>query len=104
MDFDSTTYISFQDILQNGIGIRYAEKKSDGTWMKEDYTPLIQKYVDASDSATKTYPLTKDLVYMLQQFGKGQYWCDAEKNGYLITAEPNLNPDIAWMFACCYCG
>ena len=104
MDFDEAKYISFQDILNNGIGIRYAEKKANGDWFKEDYTPLIQKYVDAADANTKAYPLTQDLVYILQQFGKGEYWFDADKSGYLITAEPNLNPDIGWMFACFYCG
>lgn len=104
MDFDDATYISLQDVLNNGVGIRYAEKKANDEWSKEDYTPLVQKYVDAADSATKAYPLTQDLVYILQQFSKAEHWFDADKNGYLITAEPNLNPDIAWMFACFYCG
>lgn len=82
-------------LLSDRPVIRSAEKE-------EEYTELVKKYVDCMDTATGLYPLTKDMAYVLQMFGAGQDWWSAERNGFLYSQEPGLNPEIAWMYACCY--
>ena len=69
---------------------------------REDYVPLMTEYVNARDSKYGVYPLTEDLKYMFQQGGDYKGWWDVENPNYLFEDVPNLNVDIAWMFACCY--
>ena len=68
---------------------------------REDYTDLMIEYVNARDSKYGIYPLTEDLKYMFQQGGSRKGWWDKEGHNYLFSDVPNLNTEIAWMFACC---
>lgn len=103
VDLDDSTYMSaLKDILSQGLGVRAYVDQADGTVIKEDYQDLFTAYVNAVD-ANGRYPLTADLMHILQEFGQDQAWWDVERNGYLVQTEPNLNPAYAWMFAC-YCG
>ena len=61
------------------------------------------------DPATETYPLTEDLAYILQQRGEYAGWYDVSSDNYVFkdgNGMPilDINPDIAWLFMCCYIG
>lgn len=70
---------------------------------KENYTEYLAQcfagvYLD-SNSETGYYPLTKDLMHVLQN-GFCDWW-DAESPNYL-EGFASVNKEYAWMFACCY--
>ncbi len=86
---------------------------------KESYSDCLFDYVGEYDfaeeeftggyidEASGTYPLTDDLMYIMQQYGDFVGWWDASDNRYLFKDEngdrvPNINADIAWLFMCCY--
>ena len=54
------------------------------------------------DSKSGLYPLTEDIVYMVQSAGTYLCWWDIDNPNYLFEEVPGLNPDSAWLFACCY--
>ena len=62
------------------------------------------------DENAGVYPLTDDLIYILQQRGDYYGWWDINRlHSYLFTdengvADKTINPDVAWLFACCYIG
>lgn len=64
---------------------------------KEDYTDIMVTYFNAADEKTRLYPLTADLEYMIKNGGEG-WWTEGNPN-YLFEG---CNPEIGWMFACCY--
>ena len=59
------------------------------------------------DRATGLYPLTDDLMYIIQQNGDHQGWWDPEGANYLFkdangNKDLSINIDIAWLFMCVY--
>lgn len=49
------------------------------------------------------YPLTADLMKIYQEYGEQQGWYDADTQyGFYLFGEEVVDPDTAWMFACCY--
>ena len=66
------------------------------------------EYIQYADGSTGVYPLTSDLIYIIQNRGEYCGWFDPQMGGsYLFydangNMEPNINKDIAWMFALCY--
>ncbi len=105
-------YVSL-DLMINGDGVaggtsfRAAYYDSYGNYVKEDYTQLMMKYIECMDTKTGVYPLTKDLVYMLQKGCAYNGWTDSSSPSFLFldrTGAPlaGVNSEIAWMFACCY--
>ena len=64
---------------------------------KEDYTDIMVSYFDNMDKSLDVYPLTQDLVYMIQNGCAG--WWDATSPNYILEG---CNPEIGWMFALCY--
>lgn len=75
----------------------------DGTFVKkEDYTECMLSYINMRDETYNVYPLTDDLIYMLQNGGEGMGWWDSTNANYMFGEVANLNTEIAWMFACCY--
>ena len=91
------------DGVAGGAPIRKYFYDSDGKFIKkEDYTDTFVEYfnLDENDVAqSKYHPLTKELMYMIQQ-GGGEWWNPNSPscNETLIAA----NPEYAWMFAFCY--
>ena len=76
---------------------------ADGTFKaKEQYAVLMQQYVDKMDKTQKVYPLTKDLEYMIRNFGNSQNWWNEGEPGYLFEEVSGVNPANAWMFLFCY--
>lgn len=70
---------------------------------KESYTAYLQQcFADMSlDSYSEKgyYPLTKDLMYVLQN-GFCQWWDETSPN--YLEGFATANKEYAWMFACCY--
>lgn len=76
---------------------------------RESYNACINAYCEVADEKTGVYPLTEDLMYILQQHGEYYGWWNAESHSYLFldadgVADTTINPDVAWLFACCYAG
>ena len=94
--------LSMQAILTSEYPVIRATIFNGSEVRKEEYTALVRSYVDCVDERTGLYPLTDDLMYILRTYGHVQNWWDPSLNGFLYSAEPNLNAEIAWMYACCY--
>ena len=76
---------------------------------KESYNQCINDYCAVMDEQAGVYPLTDDLMYILQQHGDYYGWWDIQSHSYLFldengVADNSINPDVAWLFACCYIG
>ncbi len=70
---------------------------------KEEYTECLKAYTGAVDvNGYGIYPLTDDLVYILQNGGENKEWWDETSPNYLFTSLGSVNTEIAWMFNCCY--
>lgn len=74
---------------------------------KEDYTECMLAYVKNADPTYGVYPLTEDLVYMMQNGGNQKGWWNPDSANCLFVDEDgnldtSINLDIAWMFAVCY--
>lgn len=96
-------YVSLQTVIQGdgpmgGAPIRKYFYDTDGNFQKkEDYTEILTTYFTNMDAALGVYPLTADLVYIIQN-GCGGWW-DATSPDYIFEG---CNPEIGWMFALCY--
>lgn len=98
-------YVSLQTVIEgDGLGggapiRKYFFDPAGDFIKKEDYTDILRTYFENMDSKKFVYPLTKDLVYILQNGCNG--WWDKESPDYIFT---DCNPEIGWMFALCYVG
>lgn len=101
-------YVALSDVIgftgSGGSNFGKYIYDSNGTLIKkENYTSLLFEYMQNMDETKGVYPLTKDLMYILNNGGEYRGWWASSGYGNIIYAsEPNLNPKIAWMFACCY--
>lgn len=77
---------------------------------RTSYNECMTQYVDARCANTDVYPLTDDLILMLQRASELKGWADYEnsQSDYLFkdssTGEriEGADKEIAWMFAVCY--
>lgn len=82
----------------------------DGKFIrKESYNECLLEYIAVMDEKEGVYPLTDDLKYIIQQRGDHYGWFDAEGTQYLFKDQngenvPGINPEISWLFPCCYIG
>lgn len=96
-------YISLQMIIQGdghmgGAPVRKYFFDENGEFIKkEDYTEILLTYFECMDETYDVYPLTEDLVYIIQNGGDG--WWDVNSPDYILDG---CNSEIAWLFACCY--
>lgn len=67
----------------------------------EQYNDAIKEYIRKCDVSNGLYPLTDDLVHMLQKAAAYKGWGDPEDPDYLFDTKV-VNPELAWLFACCY--
>lgn len=101
-------YIALSDVIGfTGTGGSNFGKyiyDSNGTLTKkENYTSLLWKYMENMDETKSVYPLTKDLEYILKNGGEYRgWWATSGYGNSIYSAEPSLNSEIAWMWACCY--
>lgn len=95
--------LSVKKMLET-TGFRKYFYDSKGNFLKkEDYTERMTAYVAQMDTKTGVYPVTRDLMYIMQQYGDYAGWWNGQDNS-LLGGYKNLNKEIAWMFACCYVG
>lgn len=100
LDYDAL-YISFQLMLET-TGLKKYFYDEDGNFLKkEEYTDYMIACVTYMDETYGLYPLTKDLAYILQQYGDYVGWYDSASSSYLF-GDITVNPDTAWLFTCCY--
>ena len=101
-------YISMYNMLGvSGVGgtkLGRTFYNEDGSVLKkEDYTNCMIAYVEKRDPVNQVYPLTEDLMYMLQNGGGSMGWWDAENaNFQFAEMGDSFNPELGWMFAVCY--
>lgn len=107
-------YISFEEMLGDGTPDsgytalrRYFFDEKGEFVKKEDYTNCMISYIVNVDKTYGVYPLTKDLEYMIRNGGEQQGWWNVKGHSYLFggnvgEALVGVNPEISWMFACCY--
>lgn len=104
---DSAYVDSIQAMLDtSGISCYFFDE--EGNFLKkETYNECLLEYVACMDQKSGLYPLTQDLVYIIQHRGEFVGWWDPDGHSYLFTDEngngiPGLNHEIAWMFLLCY--
>ena len=96
-------YASIVGLLEEFGNMTAYLYNADGTFKaKEQYAPLMQQYVNKMDKTQKVYPLTKDLEYMIRNFGNSQNWWNEGEPGYLFEEVEGVSPANAWMFLFCY--
>ena len=79
------------------------EMNPDGTFRKEDYTDAMIAYSLHIDPTTGIYPLTDDLIYMIQNGCETLGWFDPTSANYLLSGKDvTVDPTLLWMFAVCY--
>ena len=97
-------YVSLQVVIQGdggpsgGAPIRRYFYDENGEFLKkEDYTDILITYFENMDQTAKVYPLTADLIYIIQNGCSG--WWNPNSPDYIFDG---CNPELGWMFACCY--
>ncbi|MBE6587164.1 MAG: hypothetical protein E7647_01970 [Ruminococcaceae bacterium] len=83
------------------------EKTYENFVKKENYSNCLLSYIDCADEATGVYPLTEDLMYIIQQNGDHMGWWNPEGSNYRFlntddTKDLTINTEIAWLLMCCY--
>lgn len=75
---------------------------------RETYSQCVLTYAQYVDKATGVYPLTEDLKYMIQGHGGFTGWWDMDDPYNCIFRDVDgnvmegINPELAWLFMCCY--
>lgn len=97
----------FETILERS-GVNKYFFDEDGEFIKkESYSECLLEYISYTDEESGVYPLTEDLKYIIQQRGEYVGWWDKTSPNFIIkdatgNPEPGFNPEIAWLFMCCY--
>lgn len=102
-------YLSFYLMLgvnsNMGTGLKGNRYNENGeAVVREDYTQCMTDFAKCIDGKSGLYPLTEDIVYMVQSAGKYLCWWDIDNPNYLFEELPGINTESAWLFACCYFG
>jgi len=96
-------YVSLQTVIlgdgpMGGAPIRKYFYDADGNFQKkEDYTNILTTYFENMDQDLGVYPLTADLVYIIQN-GCSGWWTESSPD-FIFEG---CNPEIGWMYALCY--
>ena len=111
---DYMDYLVPYDVILKNSGVFAYFKNEDGTYdRRESYNDCLEDYIGTWDSATETYsggcmdrksglyPLTDDLMYIIQNHGNHSGWWDVDDERYLF-GDANVNKDNAWLFMCGY--
>ncbi len=74
---------------------------------KVSFTECLNGYVECMDTVSGLYPLTHDLMYIINERGTFSGWWEEGNPGYIFTDDNGnsiigLNKEIAWLFLCCY--
>lgn len=98
---------SFQKILETSGVTKYFFDENGTFQKKESYSECLTEYIANMDENSGVYPLTKDLMYIIQQRGEYSGWFDSGSSLYLFkdvngNLIPDINAEISWLFMCCY--
>ena len=98
---------TYKTILDRTGVVKYFYDESGNFIRKENYSDCLLEYIAYVDATAGVYPLTEDLKYIIQQSGDHSGWWDFDGPGYIFLDEggnkiANINPEIAWLFMCCY--
>ncbi len=103
---EGAPYVTLYDMVggigNTGTALRCAYTDGAGNEIREDYTNAMLAYGACADETYGVYPVTEDLIYMIQMGGQYQGWWDAENPNSQILFTGGENLEIAWMFALCY--
>ncbi len=117
---DRLSYAASYDTILQTVGVNKYFTDEDGNYThREDYSQCLLDYIGNRDFATGQYtggcvdrasglyPLTADLMYIIQQNGDYAGWWDISHDGYLFkdingANDPSINPEIAWLFMCVF--
>ncbi|MBQ4067250.1 MAG: hypothetical protein IJD22_06360, partial [Clostridia bacterium] len=83
------------------------EKTYENFVKRENYSNCLLDYIDCADETLGVYPLTEDLMYIIQQNGDHMGWWDPDGSTYRFlnmddTKDLTINTEIAWLLMCCY--
>ncbi len=110
---------SYDTILQT-VGVNKYFTDANGNYThREDYSQCLIDYIGLKDPATGQYtggcidrtsglyPLTADLMYIIQNHGDHQGWWKTSGPNYLFkdsngNNDTSINAQIAWLFMCVY--
>lgn len=105
---EETDYLPpFETILEKQGIRRYFYDENGDFLKKEEYSDCVLKYIENADEKSGVYPLTDDLMYIIQQQGIQAGWFEPSGATYLFkdTDRNNLigiNNEISWLFMCRY--
>lgn len=98
----SAPYLPLNALIQNtGLHVYYFDE-NDVFLNKVDFTPAVAEYISHADKSNGLYPLNDDLMHILKECGNYSGWWDETSHNYLLIGSGTPNPEIAWMFICCY--
>ena len=97
----------FKTILDRSGLAKYIMDENDEVVEKISYSECAFEYIECADDIYGLYPLTEDLKTIMVERGNYVGWWDTESPSFIFntsTGAPvaGLNPDIAWLFMCCY--
>ena len=98
---------ALQTVVDNSSVSKYFYDEAGNFIKKETYNECLLEYFAVMDAEAGVYPLTDDLIYILQQRGDYYGWWNTSSKGYIFldsNGNPDLtiNPNVAWLFACAY--
>lgn len=105
---EETEYLPpFETILEKQGIRRYFYDENGDFVKKEEYSECTLKYIENADEQSGVYPLTEDLMYIIQQQGAQAGWFDTDNAGYLFKDQDGnkvigINNEISWLFMCRY--
>lgn len=105
---EETEYLPpFEAILEKQGIRRYFYDENGNFVKKEEYSECTLKYIENADEQSGVYPLTEDLMYIIQQQGAQAGWFDTDNAGYLFKDQDGnkvigINNEISWLFMCRY--
>lgn len=97
-----TLYEMVGGVSNTGTALRCVYTDGEGNEIREDYTDCMLSYGACADQTYGVYPVTEDLIYMIQMGGQHLGWWDANNANSQMLFASGENLEIAWMFAFCY--
>lgn len=86
-----------------GTGIKATIYDENGRAVKKwDFSECMLSYGACADPTYGVYPLTEDLVFIVQTAGAYYGWWDSTSANFWLEGADGLNPELGWMFAVCY--
>ncbi len=117
---DNKYSASYKTMMANQ-GVRAYFYDDNGKFLRrEDYSECLTAYAGRDknrvnpvaisgvmDEKAGVYPLNDDLMYIIQNNGRHMGWWELDKETSLFQDKDSnpiagINPDIAWLFMCCY--